>query len=296
MPSFTFAATINAVLWAGLEPVFVDVEARAWHLDPARLEQALAERAGSAAAVLACSTFGMPPPAAQRAAWEAAARRRGRPADRGLRGGLRRDRRRRSRAGPPGRRGGLLVPRDEAVRDRRGRPRDDDRRRDRAPAAAAHQLRLRGRRRRRRRRAQRQAAGVVGGDGAGGARRLRRGARPPPRVRAADAGRARGARLRAPGGDRGGGVAVRARPGAVPRRARRGARGGPPPRASRCGPTSRCRCTGCRPSHRFPSAGGLRCTDDLAERALSLPMANDLSPGDMEAIVDSLAPARRHAR
>ena len=70
MPSFTFAATINAVLWAGLEPVFVDVEERSWHLDPARLEQALAERAGSAAAVLACSTFGMPPPAARRAAWE----------------------------------------------------------------------------------------------------------------------------------------------------------------------------------------------------------------------------------
>jgi dTDP-4-amino-4,6-dideoxygalactose transaminase len=74
MPSFTFAATINAVLWAGLEPVFVDVEERSWHLDPTRLEHALAVRAGSVAAVLACSTFGVPPSAAHRAAWEGAAR------------------------------------------------------------------------------------------------------------------------------------------------------------------------------------------------------------------------------
>ena len=74
MPSFTFAATINAVLWAGLEPVFVDVEERSWHLDPTRLEHALAVRAGSAAAVLACSTFGGPPSAAHRVAWEDAAR------------------------------------------------------------------------------------------------------------------------------------------------------------------------------------------------------------------------------
>jgi dTDP-4-amino-4,6-dideoxygalactose transaminase len=74
MPSFTFAATISAVRWAGLEPVFVDVEERSWHLDPTRLEHALAARARSAAAVLACSTFGVPPPAALRAAWENAAR------------------------------------------------------------------------------------------------------------------------------------------------------------------------------------------------------------------------------
>ena len=74
LPSFTFAATINAVLWAGFEPVFVDVEERSWHLDPICLEAALAERRGTVAAVLACSTFGVPPPMAQRAAWEDAAR------------------------------------------------------------------------------------------------------------------------------------------------------------------------------------------------------------------------------
>jgi len=75
MPSFTFAATINAVLWCGLRPVFVDVEERAWHLDPDSLQRALARRRGSVAAVLACSTFGIPPSSAQQAAWEDAAHR-----------------------------------------------------------------------------------------------------------------------------------------------------------------------------------------------------------------------------
>jgi dTDP-4-amino-4,6-dideoxygalactose transaminase len=74
VPSFTFAATINAVLWAGLQPVFVDVEERSWHLDPTRLEHALGARAESVAAVLACSTFGVPPSASHRVAWEDAAR------------------------------------------------------------------------------------------------------------------------------------------------------------------------------------------------------------------------------
>jgi dTDP-4-amino-4,6-dideoxygalactose transaminase len=74
LPSFTFAATVDAVLWAGLEPVFVDVEPRSWHMDPAALRAALAARKGRVAAVLACSTFGVPPAPAHRAAWEAAAR------------------------------------------------------------------------------------------------------------------------------------------------------------------------------------------------------------------------------
>ncbi|MDX6597374.1 MAG: hypothetical protein QOE87_1261, partial [Gaiellales bacterium] len=74
MPSFTFAAVGNAVVWAGLEPVFVDVEAGSWHVDPGALEAALAARAGRVGAVLAASTFGAPPAAAQRAAWERLAR------------------------------------------------------------------------------------------------------------------------------------------------------------------------------------------------------------------------------
>lgn len=74
MPSFTFAAVINAVLWAGLRPVFVDVEPASWHMGPSALESALAARGARVALVLACSTFGFPPPAALRERWAAAAR------------------------------------------------------------------------------------------------------------------------------------------------------------------------------------------------------------------------------
>ena len=74
LPSFTFAATVSAVLWAGLEPVFADVEERSWHLDPFALRDALAGRSDRVGAILACSTFGTPPATAQRMAWELAAR------------------------------------------------------------------------------------------------------------------------------------------------------------------------------------------------------------------------------
>lgn len=66
MPSFTFAAVVNAVLWAGLRPVFVDVDPTTWHLSPDALEAALETRSGRVALVIACSTFGFPPPAAVR--------------------------------------------------------------------------------------------------------------------------------------------------------------------------------------------------------------------------------------
>lgn len=39
--SLTFAATANAVVHVGAEPVFVDSERTSWNLDPARLEEAL---------------------------------------------------------------------------------------------------------------------------------------------------------------------------------------------------------------------------------------------------------------
>ena len=35
VPSFTFNSTINAVLWNGLVPVFVDIDPRTWNMDPA---------------------------------------------------------------------------------------------------------------------------------------------------------------------------------------------------------------------------------------------------------------------
>jgi dTDP-4-amino-4,6-dideoxygalactose transaminase len=73
MPSFTFAAAVDAVLWAGLEPVFVDVEPCSWHLHPSALQSALDRRSRTVSAVLAASTFGTPPPIALRTAWQRAA-------------------------------------------------------------------------------------------------------------------------------------------------------------------------------------------------------------------------------
>ena len=74
VPSFTFAATAQAVAWNGLRPVFVDVDAGSWHLCPEALGQVLAERGGDVSIVLACSSFGTPPPVAVRTAWEEACR------------------------------------------------------------------------------------------------------------------------------------------------------------------------------------------------------------------------------
>jgi dTDP-4-amino-4,6-dideoxygalactose transaminase len=69
LPSFTCAAMAGAVEWSGFSPLFVDVDADAWHLEPAALEAAIA--ANPVAAVLASATFGTPPPVEQARAWEA---------------------------------------------------------------------------------------------------------------------------------------------------------------------------------------------------------------------------------
>jgi dTDP-4-amino-4,6-dideoxygalactose transaminase len=74
VPSFTFAATASAVVWAGFEPVLLDIETGSWHVSGDALQSALDQRAGSVAAVLACSTFGTPAPRALTERWEAAAR------------------------------------------------------------------------------------------------------------------------------------------------------------------------------------------------------------------------------
>lgn len=73
LPSYTFAATATAVRWAGLDPVFVDVDPAHWSMDPERLSAALEQRGGRVAAILACTTFGTPPPVAVATAWERAA-------------------------------------------------------------------------------------------------------------------------------------------------------------------------------------------------------------------------------
>lgn len=74
LPSFTFVATASAVLWSGLEPVLVDVEPESWMPDPDALRVALKERSGRVACILSCTTFGAPPLPELAAAWEQIAR------------------------------------------------------------------------------------------------------------------------------------------------------------------------------------------------------------------------------
>lgn len=45
--TFTFAASVNPILYLGATPVFIDSERRSWNMDPALLEEALAARAGT---------------------------------------------------------------------------------------------------------------------------------------------------------------------------------------------------------------------------------------------------------
>ena len=71
-PSFTFPATAQAIMWSGLEPLWVDVEPSGWHLDPQELSSALSAHRGNVAAVLACSTFGTAPSVEHSAAWREA--------------------------------------------------------------------------------------------------------------------------------------------------------------------------------------------------------------------------------
>jgi dTDP-4-amino-4,6-dideoxygalactose transaminase len=54
---YSFVATANALLWAGCDPVFVDVEADSLNLDPARVEAAITART---TAILAVHCYGQP--------------------------------------------------------------------------------------------------------------------------------------------------------------------------------------------------------------------------------------------
>jgi dTDP-4-amino-4,6-dideoxygalactose transaminase len=69
VPSFTFAATADAIVWSGFTPVFADVELDSWHLSAHSLETALTARGDRVAAVVACSTFGTAPPLALSRSW-----------------------------------------------------------------------------------------------------------------------------------------------------------------------------------------------------------------------------------
>jgi dTDP-4-amino-4,6-dideoxygalactose transaminase len=57
VPSFIFLAAPAAIVWAGLRPVFVDVDPATYTVDPAAVEAAVGPRT---AAILACHTFGCP--------------------------------------------------------------------------------------------------------------------------------------------------------------------------------------------------------------------------------------------
>ena len=59
LPSFTFFATAHAVVWNGLEPVFVDIEPDTWNMSPEALKRALEEDEGISA-VLPVHVFGNP--------------------------------------------------------------------------------------------------------------------------------------------------------------------------------------------------------------------------------------------
>ncbi|MBU4219678.1 MAG: DegT/DnrJ/EryC1/StrS family aminotransferase [Actinobacteria bacterium] len=59
LPSFTFFALAHAVVWNGLEPVFVDVEPDNWNMSPAALERAL-EKDSAISAVMPVHVFGNP--------------------------------------------------------------------------------------------------------------------------------------------------------------------------------------------------------------------------------------------
>ncbi len=74
VPSFTFAASAQALVWNGLQPMLVDVDPAQWHMCPRALRSALAERGEAVSVVIACSSFGTPPSAATLTAWEDACR------------------------------------------------------------------------------------------------------------------------------------------------------------------------------------------------------------------------------
>jgi dTDP-4-amino-4,6-dideoxygalactose transaminase len=72
VPSFTFAATVQAIVWNGLTPVFVDIDPSHWHMSAAGLRAALEARGDRTNMVVTCSALGTPPPSYVRNQWEQA--------------------------------------------------------------------------------------------------------------------------------------------------------------------------------------------------------------------------------
>jgi dTDP-4-amino-4,6-dideoxygalactose transaminase len=69
VPSLTCPAVGCAILWTGFEPIFIDVDPHGWHPEPDRLAETLRQFDGEVAGVLAGATFGTQPTAALRRAW-----------------------------------------------------------------------------------------------------------------------------------------------------------------------------------------------------------------------------------
>ncbi len=60
MPAWTFVASANAVVLAGLTPYFVDVDRATWALNPAAVEHEIARAPGRVGAVMVVAPFGRP--------------------------------------------------------------------------------------------------------------------------------------------------------------------------------------------------------------------------------------------
>ena len=58
VPSFTFAATVHALIWNDCVPVFVDSEPGTYNLDPSRIQPFINEKTS---AIMPVYTFGLPP-------------------------------------------------------------------------------------------------------------------------------------------------------------------------------------------------------------------------------------------
>ena len=58
MPSFTFAATAHAALWAGLTPLFCDIDSETWNACPAAEDRMLHAYAGQIACIVPYACFG----------------------------------------------------------------------------------------------------------------------------------------------------------------------------------------------------------------------------------------------
>jgi dTDP-4-amino-4,6-dideoxygalactose transaminase len=58
MPSFTFAATAQAAMWAGLMPVFCDIDEATWNASPKAEEDALRRLGDDVAMIMPYATFG----------------------------------------------------------------------------------------------------------------------------------------------------------------------------------------------------------------------------------------------